>query len=105
MVQRAALARGLCRNPEILLRDEPFGALDGFTPARLRRDLDAWWKSLQVTVILVTRDIEEAVYLAHRVIRMKEGGIDGCFDLSLPRPREPRRGNFQNLCRLIEEAI
>ncbi|MHB9291733.1 sulfonate transport system ATP-binding protein [Hollandina sp. SP2] len=105
MAQRAALARALCRNPEILLLDEPFGALDGFTRTRLRRDLDKLWKSLHVTVILVTHDIEEAVYLADRVIRMKDGGIKGCFDIALPRPREPRSGNFQNLCRLIEEAL
>lgn len=105
MAQRAALARALCRKPELLLLDEPFGALDAFTRARLRRDLDALWKSLHVTVILVTHDIEEAVYLADRVIRMKDGGIEGCLDISLSRPREQRSGNFQNLCRLIEEGL
>jgi sulfonate transport system ATP-binding protein len=105
MAQRSSLARALCRKPEILLLDEPFSALDAFTRARLRRDLDALWKSLNITVILVTHDIEEAVYLADRVIRMKEGGIEGCFDISLPRPREQRSGTFQNFCRLIEEAL
>jgi ABC-type nitrate/sulfonate/bicarbonate transport system ATPase subunit len=105
MAQRAALARALCRKPDILLLDEPFGALDVFTRVRLRCDLDGLWKSLNVTVILVTHDIEEAVYLADRVIRMKDGCIEGCLDISLPRPREQRGANFQNLCRLIEEAI
>jgi ABC-type nitrate/sulfonate/bicarbonate transport system ATPase subunit len=105
MAQRAALARALCRKPEILLLDEPLGALDAFTRARLRRDLDTLWKSLNVTVILVTHDIEEAVYLADRVIRMKDGGVAGCLDISLPRPREQRGTEFQNLCRLIEETM
>jgi ABC-type nitrate/sulfonate/bicarbonate transport system ATPase subunit len=105
MAQRAALARALCRKPEILLLDEPFGALDAFTRARLRRDLDELWRSLKVTVILVTHDIEEAVYLADRVICMKEGGIEGCLGIALPRPREQRSADFQNLCSRIEEAI
>lgn len=105
MAQRAALARALCRKPEILLLDEPFGALDAFTRTRLRRDLDELWKSLNVTVILVTHDIEEAVYLADRVVHMKDGGIHGSLDIKLPRPRDHRSPGFQNLCRLIEEAI
>jgi ABC-type nitrate/sulfonate/bicarbonate transport system ATPase subunit len=105
MAQRAALARALCRNPQILLLDEPFGALDAFTRTRLRSDLDELWKSLNVTVILVTHDIEEAVYLADRVIRMKNGSIEGCLDISLPRPREQRGVEFQNICRLIEDVL
>jgi sulfonate transport system ATP-binding protein len=105
MAQRAALARALCRKSEILLLDEPFGALDAFTRSRLRRDLDELWKSLNVTVILVTHDIEEAVYLADRIILMKEGGIEGEFPISLPRPRDQRSPEFQNLCRLIEDSL
>jgi ABC-type nitrate/sulfonate/bicarbonate transport system ATPase subunit len=102
MAQRAALARSLCRKPQLLLLDEPFGALDAFTRTRLRRDLDELWKSLGITVILVTHDIEEAVYLADSVIRMKNGAIEGSLDITLPRPREQRSPGFQNICRLIE---
>jgi sulfonate transport system ATP-binding protein len=105
MAQRAALARALCRKSEILLLDEPFGALDALTRSRLRRDLDALWKSLNVTVILVTHDIEEAVYLADRIILMKEGNIEGEFPLSLPRPRDQRSPEFQNCCRIIEDSL
>jgi ABC-type nitrate/sulfonate/bicarbonate transport system ATPase subunit len=105
MAQRAALARALGRKAEILLLDEPFGALDAFTRSRLRRDLDALWRSLHVTVILVTHDIEEAVYLADRIILMKTGRIEGEFPVSLPRPRDQRGPAFQNLCRRIEESL
>jgi sulfonate transport system ATP-binding protein len=105
MAQRAALARALCRKSEILLLDEPFGALDAFTRSRLRRDLDELWRSLHVTVILVTHDIEEAVYLADRIILMKDGRVNGEFRISLPRPRDQRGPEFQNLCRLIEDSL
>jgi ABC-type nitrate/sulfonate/bicarbonate transport system ATPase subunit len=105
MAQRAALARALCRKSEILLLDEPFGALDAFTRSRLRRDLDELWRSLRVTVILVTHDIEEAVYLADRIILMKEGRIKGEFPITLPRPRDQRGVEFQDLCRLIEDSL
>jgi ABC-type nitrate/sulfonate/bicarbonate transport system ATPase subunit len=105
MAQRAALARALCRKSEILLLDEPFGALDAFTRSRLRRDLDELWRSLNVTVILVTHDIEEAVYLADRIILMKEGSIKGEFPLALPRPRDQRGAEFQDLCRRIEDSL
>jgi sulfonate transport system ATP-binding protein len=105
MAQRAALARALCRKAEILLLDEPFGALDAFTRSRLRRDLDELWRSLNVTVILVTHDIEEAVYLADRIILMKEGGVKGEFPISLSRPRDQRGPEFQNLCRRIEDSL
>jgi ABC-type nitrate/sulfonate/bicarbonate transport system ATPase subunit len=105
MAQRVALARALCRKSEILLLDEPFGALDAFTRSRLRRDLDELWKSLNITVILVTHDIEEAVFLADRVIRMKRGGIEGEDTISLSRPRDARSPEFQDLCRSIEDLI
>jgi ABC-type nitrate/sulfonate/bicarbonate transport system ATPase subunit len=98
MAQRAALARALCRKPEILLLDEPFGALDAFTRSRLRRDLDELWRSLGITVILVTHDIEEAVYLADRVVRMKSGSIEGSLDIT-PPPRTTRPGFPEHLPR------
>jgi sulfonate transport system ATP-binding protein len=85
--------------------DEPFGALDAFTRLRLRRELEPLLESLGVTVILVTHDIEEAVYLAGKVLRMKDGRIAGEFPVSLPRPRERRSAEFQALCRRIEDSI
>ena len=102
MAQRVALARSLCRKPHILLLDEPFGALDAFTRKQLRREMGEIWKSLAMTVILVTHDIEEAVYLSDTVIQMKNGAVDSALPISLARPREYRTQEFQNICRTIE---
>lgn len=105
MAQRVALARALCRKPHILLLDEPFGALDAFTRKQLREELGAIWKSLAMTVILVTHDIEEGVYLSDEVIQMKNGAIDSAVPIKLPRPRDYHRPEFQNICRLIEDTL
>jgi ABC-type nitrate/sulfonate/bicarbonate transport system ATPase subunit len=105
MAQRAALARALCRKPRILLLDEPFGALDAFTRTRLRRELDQLRPALGMMVILVTHDIEEAVYLADRIILMKAGAMQGKLDVNLPRPRQRREKEFQALCREVEKGI
>ncbi|MDR3199898.1 MAG: ABC transporter ATP-binding protein [Spirochaetales bacterium] len=105
MAQRAALARALCRKPQILLLDEPFGALDAFTRSRLRQELDQLWRDLAITVILVTHDIEEAVFFADRVILMISGELAGEIPIDLPRPRSRRARDFQACCSLIESAI
>jgi ABC-type nitrate/sulfonate/bicarbonate transport system ATPase subunit len=105
MAQRAALARALCRKPQILLLEEPFGALDAFTRTRLRRELDGLRPALGMAVILVTHDIEEAVYLADRIILMKAGAMEGKLDVRLPRPRRRHSQEFQALCREVEKGI
>jgi sulfonate transport system ATP-binding protein len=105
MAQRTALARALCRKPRVLLLDEPFGALDAFTRSRLRQELDELWRSLGMTVILVTHDIEEAVFLADRVILMKAGRLEGELALDLPRPRDRHSARFRDYCREIERGI
>lgn len=105
MAQRAALARALCRKPEILLLDEPFGALDALTRTKLRKELDELWRRLGLTVVLVTHDIEEAVYLADRVVVMEAGRIVEEFVVSLTRPREHRAADFQRLCAAVEGAL
>jgi ABC-type nitrate/sulfonate/bicarbonate transport system ATPase subunit len=104
MAQRAALARALCRKPQALLLDEPFGALDAFTRTRLRRELDGIWKNLGVTVILVTHDIEEAVELADRVLLMREGALRRELFVDLARPRQRRGREFQEYCAEIEKG-
>jgi sulfonate transport system ATP-binding protein len=104
MAQRVALARALCRKPSILLLDEPLGALDAMTRTKLRRELDDLWKSLGITVILVSHDIEEAVFLADRIILMRNGTIEGETEVRLPRPRERHSAEFQEICRSIEGA-
>ncbi|MDR3343221.1 MAG: ABC transporter ATP-binding protein [Treponema sp.] len=105
MAQRVALARALCRKPHLLFLDEPFGALDTFTRSRLRVDLEELWKSLGITILLVTHDIEEAVYLADRVIQMKAGTIAEELPIPLPRPRNYRSREFQDLCFLIQSGV
>jgi sulfonate transport system ATP-binding protein len=105
MAQRAALARALCRKPDILLLDEPFGSLDAFTRTRLRKTLDGLWKKLGLTVVLVTHDIEEAVFFADRVVRMQQGRFRQFYPVALPRPREVHSVEFQALCSHIENDI
>jgi ABC-type nitrate/sulfonate/bicarbonate transport system ATPase subunit len=109
MAQRASLARCLCRKPELLLLDEPLSALDAFTRKRLREELGRLWAGLGLTIILVTHDIEEAVYLGDTVYLMEAGGMTGRFPVDAAplraRPRDYRSAAFQDCCRRIEDAL
>ncbi|WP_309080690.1 ABC transporter ATP-binding protein [Zhihengliuella sp.] len=90
MQQRAALCRALLHSPEILLMDEPFGALDALTREHLNSELQKLWNSTNMTVVLVTHSVAEAVYLATRVVVMgsRPGHIIEEFDVDLPRERD-----------------
>jgi ABC-type nitrate/sulfonate/bicarbonate transport system ATPase subunit len=92
MAQRAAIARGLANRPSILLLDEPFGALDALTRTRLQNELQRIWQREKVTMILVTHDVEEAVYLGDRVVVMepRPGRIRRSFSIDVPHPRDRR---------------
>jgi ABC-type nitrate/sulfonate/bicarbonate transport system ATPase subunit len=89
MSQRVAIARGLVNRPEILLLDEPFGALDAMTKYKLQNELQHIWETEGITMILVTHDVEEAIYLGDRVVIMepRPGRIKRILPVDLPRPR------------------
>jgi len=89
MKQRVALARTLAYHPEVLLMDEPFGALDAHTRTRLQNDLLNIWERDRKTVLFVTHSVDEAVFLSDKVVMMSRspGRIREVIDIDLPRPR------------------
>src|SRR5262249_19583507 len=89
MKQRVALARTLAYHPEVLLMDEPFGALDAHTRTRLQNDLLNIWERDRKTVLFVTHSVEEAVFLSDKVVMMTRspGRVREIIDIDLPRPR------------------
>ncbi|MBV9565309.1 MAG: ABC transporter ATP-binding protein [Bradyrhizobium sp.] len=89
MKQRVALARTLAYHPEVLLMDEPFGALDAHTRTRLQNDLLKIWERDRKTVLFVTHSVDEAVFLSDKVVMMTRspGRVRQVVDIDLPRPR------------------
>ena len=89
MAQRAALARALVTRPPVLLLDEPFGALDALTRENLTASLEGIWRAANITGLMVTHSIREAVFLADRVVACtpRPGQVAGVVAINLPRPR------------------
>lgn len=96
MSQRAAIARALATSPQVLLLDEPFGALDAFTKMELQEELLRIHEEQRGTMIMVTHDIEEAVYLADRIVVMssRPGKIEEIVQVQLGRPRDRGSADF-----------
>jgi ABC-type nitrate/sulfonate/bicarbonate transport system ATPase subunit len=89
MAQRAAIARALAPHPDILLLDEPFGALDSLTRTRLQNEFLRIWELEGITMLMVTHDVEEAIFLSDRVVVLepRPGRIQRSLDIALARPR------------------
>ena len=89
MRQRVAIARALVNQPRILLMDEPFGALDAMTRAKMQAHLLDIWRNIDITVLFITHDLDEAIFLADRILVLKAhpGEVQEVIEVSVPRPR------------------
>lgn len=107
MAQRASLVRALINNPKVLLLDEPLGALDAFTRIDLQNKLLELWKDRGTTMVLVTHDVDEAIYLSDRIVVMspRPGKIEEIVDVKLSRPRSRSDENFLHLRTEILEKL
>ncbi len=107
MAQRAALARALVNHPRVLLLDEPLGALDQFTRMRMQDEVLRVWKARGTTMLLVTHDIDEAIYMSDRIaiLTPRPGRIERVLDVTLPRPRQRNCAQFLELRAAILEML
>ena len=107
MAQRAALARALVNHPRVLLLDEPLGALDQFTRMRMQDEVLRVWKARGTTMLLVTHDIDEAIYMSDRIAIMtpRPGRVERVLDVPLPRPRQRSSPQFLELRAGILEML
>jgi NitT/TauT family transport system ATP-binding protein/sulfonate transport system ATP-binding protein len=107
MKQRVAIARVLANNANILLMDEPFGALDALTREQLQRELLQIWTRTRVTVVFVTHSVEEAALLADRVLVMGAGPgrIESDIRIDLPRPRDVSSPEFNAVRRELAQRL
>jgi NitT/TauT family transport system ATP-binding protein len=93
MKQRVAIARALANKPRVLLMDEPFGALDDQTRCTMQSYLQEIWQNVEVTILFITHDLDEAIYLADRILVLdaNPGRVQEIIDVPLPRPRTPEQ--------------
>ncbi|MEM6387270.1 MAG: ATP-binding cassette domain-containing protein, partial [Pseudomonadota bacterium] len=110
MRQRAAIARALVSEPEVLLLDEPFGAVDAITRARLGADLPPLWRDRGTTTVLVTHSVDEAVRLADRILVLSSRPARVVADIAVALPdaviaRDPRAPAFRTLADEVLTAL
>lgn len=103
MQQRVSIARALATHPEILLLDEPFGALDAFTRIDLQKEVLRIWEKEKTTMLLVTHDVDEAIYLADKIVVMdaKPGRIKAILPVNIERERERSSDAFLEMRRTV----
>jgi len=110
MKQRVSLIRALANDPQILLMDEPFAALDAQTRKDLQQELVALWQETQKTIFFITHNVEEAIYLGDRIVVMsaRPGRITRIIEVPFQRPRDETAADFNELrreaTRLVEES-
>jgi len=107
MAQRAALARALINHPKVLLLDEPLGALDAFTRMRMQDEVLRLWEARGTTMVLVTHDIDEAIYMSDRIVVMtpRPGRVERIIDIDLDRPRDRNSPEFLRIRGDILESL
>jgi ABC-type nitrate/sulfonate/bicarbonate transport system ATPase subunit len=107
MAQRAALARALVNHPRVLLLDEPLGALDQFTRMRMQDEVLRLWQARGTTMLLVTHDIDEAIYMSDRIALLtpRPGRIERMIEVTLPRPRQRNGAAFLQLRAAILDML
>ena len=107
MAQRVALARALINHPKVLLLDEPLGALDAFTRMRMQDEVLRLWQKRRTTMMLVTDDIDEAIYMSDRIIILTQrpGTIEQIIPIALDRPRDRSSSDFLSLRSEILELL
>lgn len=110
MKQRTAIARALAAQPRILLMDEPFGALDAQTRAQMQAHLLEIWRNVDVTILFITHDLDEAIFLADRILVLKAnpGEVQELIEVPVPRPRDPAQltsPEFLETRRRLDELI
>jgi ABC-type nitrate/sulfonate/bicarbonate transport system ATPase subunit len=107
MAQRVALARALVNHPKVLLLDEPLGALDAFTRMRMQDEVLRLWEARGTTMLFVTHDIDEAIYMSDRIVIMtpRPGRIERVLEVNLERPRLRNSAGFLRLRSDILELL
>ena len=107
MAQRVALARAMINHPKVLLLDEPLGALDAFTRMRMQDEVLRLWRAHRTTMLLVTHDIDEAIYMSDRIVIMtpRPGRIEQIIPVKMDRPRDRSSSEFLRLRSDILETM
>jgi NitT/TauT family transport system ATP-binding protein len=110
MRMRVSIARALVGKPDLLVMDEPFGALDAITRERLQEELLQIWAAADCTVVFVTHSVDEAVFLSSRIAVMtpRPGRIERVFDIEMPSPRKPEIRNsdeFRDLREIVHRSL